>query len=154
MNNKLLILGLGNILLGDDGVGIHVINKLRKHNLPVFVDLADGGVAGIALVDIISSYQRVLVIDAIQGKDTLPPRITLLKPHELSYVEEDTYSAHDMDLTATLELMKALNMDIPDISIVGIPVTDIKPLIGLSEECKFLIEDAVDQVIRMIEERS
>jgi hydrogenase maturation protease len=111
------------------------------------------GTAGTALVDIIYAYQRVLVIDAIQGKDTLPPRSTLLKPHELNDVEEDMYSAHDMDLTETLELMKALSMDIPDISIVGIPATDIKPLIGLPEECKPLIEDAVDQVIRMIEER-
>ena len=66
---RLLILGLGNPLMGDDGAGIQIVNELRESDLPEYVDVIDGGTAGVGLIDLMSGYSRVIVVDAVRGED-------------------------------------------------------------------------------------
>lgn len=127
-NGRLLILGLGNPLMGDDGVGIQVVNELKNANLSEKVDIIDGGTAGIDLIDMISGYERVIVVDAVRK----------------GFSDEDKgYSLHDVGLTPALRLMQALGMAIPEITIIGIPAADITPRMGLSEECRKWIPETV-----------
>ncbi|MBI5756524.1 MAG: hydrogenase maturation protease [Nitrospirae bacterium] len=127
-NRKLLILGLGNPLMGDDGVGIQVVNELQNTNLSEKVDIMDGGTAGIDLIDMISGYERVIVVDAVRKGFS---------------DENKEFSLHDVELTSVLRLMQTLGMDIPEITIIGIPAANITPRIGLSEECRKWIPEAV-----------
>lgn len=64
---RLLIIGLGNPLMGDDGAGIQVVNELQKLDLPDYVDVIDGGTPGVGLIDMMSGYSRVIVVDAVMG---------------------------------------------------------------------------------------
>ncbi len=61
-----LILGLGNVLRGDDGVGAAVISSLQSQSLPDGVDLIDGGTAGLEIVLLLKEYRRVIVVDAAE----------------------------------------------------------------------------------------
>ena len=60
----ILILGVGNLVLKDEGIGIHVINRLEKEELPLGVDLLDGGTGGIFLIGTLQQYKHLILIDA------------------------------------------------------------------------------------------
>jgi hydrogenase maturation protease len=64
---KIVILGVGNLLLSDEGVGVHVANELMKIDLPSGVSVVEGGTDGFRLIDVITSTDRLIVIDAVRG---------------------------------------------------------------------------------------
>ncbi len=148
-------MGLGNPLMGDDGVGSHVVHELKRRRLPDHVDVIDGGTAGVGLVDILSGRRKVIAIDAVRAAGDGPPEIRLLSQDDLCddlVPGEDGggYSVHDMGLTFAIRLIKILDMKIPDIAIIGIPAADIRPKTGLSEQCSRLVPHAADLVMKMI----
>lgn len=61
-------MGIGNLLLGDEGVGVHLINALRNEKLPEWAKLEDGGTGGFTLFDIMQGYEKIIVIDAVEMK--------------------------------------------------------------------------------------
>jgi hydrogenase maturation protease len=139
--------------MGDDGAGIHIINELKRRNLPENADVIDGGVAGVDLIDILSSYNRVIVVDAIMDKGVRPPDIRVFSADDIIYRRDDCdYSVHDMELTSVLSLMKTLEMDMPDLRIIGIPAVSTAPGIGLSEECSKLIPAALGLIVKITTE--
>ena len=64
---NIVILGIGNILLSDEGVGVHVANELAKMDLPPDVTVVEGGTDGFRLLNIITEADRLIVIDAVRG---------------------------------------------------------------------------------------
>ncbi|MGQ9569723.1 MAG: HyaD/HybD family hydrogenase maturation endopeptidase [Thermodesulfovibrionales bacterium] len=64
---KIVIIGVGNLLLSDEGVGVHVANELMKKELPPYVSVVDGGTDGFRLLNIITEADRLIVIDAVKG---------------------------------------------------------------------------------------
>jgi hydrogenase maturation protease len=137
--------------MGDDGVGIHIVNELRRNIFPDFVDIIDGGTAGLGLLEILSDYRRVIIIDAIRDKKGYFSGIRLLCPDD---IDEGSgvvpYSMHDVELGSCLSLMKRLRMNIPLISILGVSAKHISPTMELSAECKSYIPEAVRLTKKMI----
>ena len=64
---KIVILGVGNLLLSDEGVGVHVANALMNMNLPPEVSVVEGGTEGFRLLNVITETDRLIVIDAVKG---------------------------------------------------------------------------------------
>jgi hydrogenase maturation protease len=64
---KIVILGVGNLLLSDEGVGVHVANQLMEMDLPAEVSVVEGGTDGFRLIDIITEADRLIVVDAVKG---------------------------------------------------------------------------------------
>jgi hydrogenase maturation protease len=64
---KIVILGVGNLLLSDEGVGVHVANELMKMDLPPEVSVVEGGTDGFRLLNVITEADRLIVIDAVKG---------------------------------------------------------------------------------------
>jgi hydrogenase maturation protease len=64
---KIVILGVGNLLLSDEGVGVHVANQLMEMDLPEEVSVVEGGTDGFRLIDIITEADRLIVVDAVKG---------------------------------------------------------------------------------------
>jgi len=64
---KIVILGVGNLLLSDEGVGVHVANELMKMELPPGVSVVEGGTDGFRLLNVITGADRLIVIDAVRG---------------------------------------------------------------------------------------
>ena len=152
---RLLILGLGNPLMGDDGAGIQIVEELKKSDLPEYVDVIDGGTAGVGLIDLMTGYSRVIVVDAVIGEEGHFPgcisqrEVSLIKLQSqeiLKQVQNDGCSLHETELTSVLRLMQKLGMKIPEITIVGIPAVNIAPGIGLSEECRRYMQEAIKRL--------
>ena len=65
--SKTLILGVGNVLLCDEGIGVRVIEFLQKQTLPDDIELVDGGTAGADLIDILADRETVIIVDAVRS---------------------------------------------------------------------------------------
>ncbi len=68
--NKIAIIGLGNLLLGDEGFGVHLIRHLQQHYIFENVDVIDGGTIGFRLIEYFIKYDKLLFVDAIKTDDT------------------------------------------------------------------------------------
>jgi hydrogenase maturation protease len=150
---KTIILGVGNPILCDDGVGIHVAEELKKQiNKPdVKIDTAFTG--GMNLLDLLIDNDRAILIDAVKMKNRKLGDIELLKIGELSAFH--TGNPHDVSLPQALELAKRLGEKrIPkDIKIVGINIGELSCEFGeeLSNEIKKSVPKAVDIVKKEVE---
>ena len=102
---KITILGIGNLLLKDEGIGIHVIQALEKESLPENVELIDGAVAGFDLLPIVESCDKLIVIDAVKTSDA-PGTIYKFDPLKIDVVRAENISLHDMDFFQVLEFAK------------------------------------------------
>ena len=100
--NKTLLLGIGNILISDEGIGIHVVNSIKKNILKnIEFDIIDGGTGGFNLLYSICEYENVVIVDAIMdGKK--PGTISVRYP-KYSKDFPDMLSAHDFGLKAMID---------------------------------------------------
>jgi hydrogenase maturation protease len=114
-----LILGIGNILMGDEGVGVQVIRYLEKLVLPVKVDLLDGGTGGFHLLEYFYNYKKVILVDAtIDGSPV--GTIKMLKP-KYSSDYPTTLTAHDIGLKDLLDALYLQNRQ-PEIILFTISI--------------------------------
>jgi len=147
---RTVIIGIGNILLGDEGVGVHVINRLRSERLPAEVELIEGGVGGLSLLNFIRGMDCVLFVDAVSGEE--PGKIHRFSDSDLdSKVKSLLHPAslHDIGLAETIKIGKAVYPDeIPKkIVVYGVEVREPKEFsIELSKE----VMHSVDKVVKLI----
>lgn len=121
---KSIVLGIGNPIIGDDGVGFRVIEALETDPPAGDVTLTACDVSGLAILDLIVDYDRAVLVDAIQTVNGVPGTIYRLGLADFNTTKH-TISAHDMDLPSALELGKKLNLKVPEaISIVAIEIPD------------------------------
>ena len=138
---KTLILGVGNLLLRDEGVGIHVIHALEKENLPSGVDLLDGGTGGFHLISWLEEYERIVMIDATLDNNP-PGTIRVIRPRYASDFPP-LMSAHEIGLRDMLEVMQ-LTGTMPEVHLIVISAVDISEVgMDLSPELEKVIPDVV-----------
>ena len=121
--NKLLILGIGNYLMGDEGIGVHIAERLGKETLPVEVDVLDGGTGGFHLLEYFELYPNVILIDATL--DSNPPgTIRLIKPRFAKDFPQ-AMSTHDIglkDMVSALQIMGT----IPEIDLFVVSIESVQ----------------------------
>jgi len=147
---RTVVIGIGNILLGDDGVGVHVINRLRSETLPAEVKLIEGGVGGLSLLNFIRGVERAVFIDAVAGDK--PGRIHRFSESDLDSKVRSLLSPaslHDVGLAETIKIGKSVYPDeIPDqIIVYGVEVKEPKEF---STELSKEVSDSVDKVVKLI----
>ncbi|WP_300761614.1 hydrogenase maturation protease [uncultured Parabacteroides sp.] len=146
MNKDILVLGVGNLLLKDEGVGIHVIRTLEKEELPSNVSLMDGGTGGLHLISWIQDYDRIIMVDATL--DSNPPgTVRLIRPRYATDFPP-LMSAHEIGLRDMIEAM-ILTEKLPDIQLIVVSVEDISE-VGM--ELTPVVEAAVPKVVEMIKQ--
>jgi len=145
---KTLILGVGNLLLKDEGVGIHVIQALEKENLPSGVHLMDGGTGGFHLVSWLEEYERIIMIDATLDNNP-PGTVRSLKPRFASDFPP-LMSAHEIGLRDMIEIMQ-LTDKMPEVHLIVISALDISEVgMDLSPEVEAAIPEVINLVKKMI----
>ncbi|MDI6812312.1 MAG: HyaD/HybD family hydrogenase maturation endopeptidase [Desulfitobacteriaceae bacterium] len=101
---KTLILGVGNELLQDEGLGIHAVRLLRSYALPPDVEVLEGGTAGPQLLSLLDGVDRLIVLDCIEAKAE-PGSIFRFKPDDLGlFPREFMASIHDVGLLEVLQI--------------------------------------------------
>jgi len=150
-NSKVLIIGVGNLLLMDEGIGIHVINELEKQKLPHNVGIFDGGTGGFKLIDLMHGTKRVIFIDAVEtGK--APGTVTIFRSGDIhSIYHRKKYSLHDTDLLEVIKMTELLDNP-PEIEIMGVQPKIINYGTTLSKELTDSMPDIINTVLGKIEE--
>lgn len=100
-SEKTLVLGLGNILMGDEGVGVYVVREIEKHALPQGVECLDGGTGGFILLEPLQSAGRIILIDA--AADGNPEGTVTRTTPKYSRDYPPTLTAHDIGLKDLLD---------------------------------------------------
>jgi hydrogenase maturation protease len=95
------VLGLGNVIMGDEGVGVHVVRAIEKHTLPDGVECLDGGTGGFILLEPLESAGRIILIDA--AADGNPPGTVTRTTPRFSSDYPPTLTAHDIGVKDLLD---------------------------------------------------
>ncbi len=144
-----LILGIGNILLRDEGVGVRVIEQMREILLPDGVELVDGGTAGADLLDVLADRKKVIVIDAIQA-DCEPGTVLRFTANDLTQPDGVGMSLHELGLGQALNMTKQLGCEPKEVVVFGIKPRDISCGLELSEEVTATLPKVVELVLAEI----
>ncbi len=100
-HRKTLVLGLGNVIMGDEGIGVHVVRALEQHSLPAGVECLDGGTGGFILLEPLQSADRIILIDAAADGNAIGA-VTRTTP-QFSRDYPPTLTAHDIGVKDLLD---------------------------------------------------
>ena len=144
---KTLVLGLGNLLRCDDGVGNRIAQVLEKeiHNSKVTV--IETNAAGLGLLDLLPGYDRAIIIDAIQTPKGKAGQIHRLSLQDLTAPEYPS-TTHNIGLGAVVELGTKLGLALPkEIIILAIEVADVTTF---SEDLTPKVKQAIPKVVELV----
>lgn len=141
---KILILGIGNYLMGDEGVGVHVANRLLQENLPLGVDVLDGGTGGFHLLSYFEGYKTIILVDATLDDNPLGT-IRLIKPRFAQDFPK-AMSTHDIGLKDMVSALQLLGK----MPVIHLFVVSIESLQQQGIELTPPIENAVPGLIEQI----
>lgn len=146
-SNDVLVLGIGNPLMGDDGVGIRVIEMLVEKELPQGVRVEEAGVPGWGLPSWFEGQSKVILIDAVQmGRE--PGDWKRFRPGDLRVVMEDgTLSLHQPDLACGLALSQALDLLPRDLLLYGIEPAQTSAGATLSPQVHASLPNIVESIL-------
>jgi hydrogenase maturation protease len=140
-----LVVGIGNILLRDEGVGVRVIEAMSGMPLPEGVEAVDGGTSGADLVDIIADRPKVIVVDAVRA-ESKPASVFRFGAEDLLAEKLATLSLHQLGLVETLRMAQQLGCAPGEVVIFGIIPKEITPGLELSDE----VNAVVPRVIKLV----
>ncbi|UCF79301.1 MAG: hydrogenase maturation protease [Candidatus Eiseniibacteriota bacterium] len=141
-----LILGVGNKLLKDEGVGVHFVETLKLCQFPSDVEVDDGGARGIDLLTLFRGRKLVIVVDCARMGEA-PGTVRTFEKEEIIREHTGGFSVHGTSLANTLKLGEHLGI-LPDVVVVGIEPETVEIEIGLSDT----VAGALEEVQRVVEE--
>jgi hydrogenase maturation protease len=148
---KTLVLGLGNPILTDDGVGIHVVRALAADGcwdqpLPAYVHVTEASVGGLRLLDVLAGVDRAILVDAIQTPGGQPGEIYHLGLHDLRSTLHSG-STHDLTLPGALALGRRLEIALPPEEAITIVAIEAEDVLTFSEGCTPAVEAALPRAV-------
>jgi len=122
--NKIVILGLGNIILSDDGIGTRLVNEMESWPRNAEIDFKTGELGGFEIIDHLKNYKMAVIIDGIRTKDGDPGNVYFMNAED--YMETLHLSNfHDMTFSIALEYAAKLGIEMPDvIKIIAIEIEE------------------------------
>jgi hydrogenase maturation protease len=158
LNKRILVAGVGNVFLGDDGFGVEVVRRLAGRELPEGVEVADFGIRGMDLVySLQEDYEVVVFVDATPRGEK-PGTVYLIEPE----IEEDgevVLDTHGMDPARVIKFARALGTSLTRTFVVGCEPQVVMSgedyddmLMELSEPVQMAVGEAVKLVESLVEE--
>ncbi len=139
------VVGVGNILLSDEGIGVHLVTALSRDDALPGVEYVDGGVMGGALLNAMEGEDKVVVLDTV-GAPFPPGTVLRLTPEDIEAGACDRLSLHDLNLADTIGLMR-LRETLPEMMILGVVPADIATCrVGLSEPLAAKFDEILGKV--------
>jgi hydrogenase maturation protease len=145
---NILILGVGNILLSDEGIGVRAIEALEKGWIfPAQVELLDGGTSGLELLPALDNRTHMFIIDAVHKEDLLPGDMITLDLSQSPGYFRHKISPHQLGLSEILAVAEMTNALPPNITLFGIQPLSLETGLELSAEARQGMDRAVQSVI-------
>jgi hydrogenase maturation protease len=149
--SSILVLGVGNILLSDEGVGVHVIEAMKEMELPEDVELLDGGTGAFDLIDIIAGREKVIIIDAVEG-GCEPGAVYRFSPDDIQTQQYQIASSHQVGLLDALAMTKILGCPPCHVIIYGIEPKRLDCGMELSPEIAASIPGAAELIVNKLKD--
>jgi len=142
-----LVLGVGNILMGDEGIGVRVIESLKESRLPDGVELFDGGTASLELLSAFSNRKKLIVVDAIKGGQE-SGAVYRFNFEDLTYQREFATSLHQLGIIDTLSQARILGCLPEEVIIIGVEPARITPGLELSPEMTAVMPKVKEAILK------
>ncbi len=153
MSRTVLVAGIGNIFLGDDGFGPEVVRHLSGEVWPVPVRVVDYGIRGTHLAyDLLEGYDALVLVDAMPSGEE-PGTVTVIEVTAEHLPADADLDAHDMNPVAVLVAMRKLGGVLPPTYVVGANPENLEEGIGLSTAMAAAVPTAVRTVLDLVSER-
>jgi hydrogenase maturation protease len=155
VSGRILVAGIGNIFLSDDGFGVEVANRLKSKALPENVHVEDFGIRGVHLAyELLEGYRAALLVDAVDLREA-PGTVVVIQPELQSAPGDDEsppFDAHTMSPDLVLGTLAHLGGRIDSILVVGCQPENLDEGIGLSESVAQAVDGAVELCGELIED--
>ncbi|CAN5242110.1 hydrogenase maturation protease [soil metagenome] len=149
MTDRILVAGLGNIFLGDDGFGVEVARRLASENLPDHVKVTDIGIRGVHLAyEMLEDYKMTILVDTVSRGD--PAGTVYVIQHESEDARDVALDAHSMSPDSVLALLDTLGGKATNVWVVGCEPAEMEERIGLSDVVSAAVEEAVRVVCELV----
>lgn len=143
---KVLVLGIGNLVMSDDGVGVKVVQKLlREYRFAETVEILDGGTLGLDLLPKLEGVEHLIVVDAVETGEA-PGTCVRLAGKELPIALETKVSPHQMGLKDLLSVAELLGHAPREMVLVGVQPGSIE----MDTELTAVVEAKVDELVSMV----
>ncbi len=150
-NKKTLVLGIGNYLMGDEGIGVHIANRLMNECLPTGVDVLDGGTGGFHLLEYFESYDHLVIVDATLDGRT-PGSIRLIKPRFVADFPP-AMSTHDIGLKDMVCAVQVLGK-MPEIDLFVVSIETIQQQgIELTPEIEKVVPEIIERIQTLLAQK-
>lgn len=144
---RVIVLGVGNILLRDEGVGVRVIEALaERYALPPEVEIVDGGTVGMDLLDTLAGCDHLLICDAVQT-GAPPATVVKLADAEVPALFQTRYSPHQLGLSEVLATLILMDEAPGAITLIGVVPVDLELGAELSPEVAAVVNQAVETLV-------
>jgi hydrogenase maturation protease len=145
------MLGIGNLIMSDDGVGVRVVQRLSEgYSFPPEVEILDGGTLGLDLLPLLEGLDRLLIVDAMETGGP-PGTIVRLTGDEIPLAFETRLSAHQMGLKDLLAVSRLLGNPLPEMVLLGVQPECIELGMELSPPVAAVLDTLVEMVLRELE---
>jgi hydrogenase maturation protease len=153
MSASVLVAGIGNIFLSDDGFGVEVASRLAEVSVPEGVKVGDFGIRGVHLAyELLEGYDSVILIDALPTGD--PPGTVCVFEPELDGAGVGVLDAHSLDPAAVLLMLGDLGGHVGRVLVVGCQPATLAEGIGLSEPVAAAVAEAVQVVLTLVNDEA
>ncbi len=144
-----MILGVGNLLMSDEGVGVHVANKLMEMDLPAGVEVIEGGTDGFRLMNVVTEADRLIVVDAVKGES--PPGSIYRFDIKDAPSSPDVFktSVHQIGILEVIHLSELIGQT-PETTVIGVEPGSLEMGMALSPE----VQDKIPKIIELILEEA
>ena len=144
-HEKTLVLGLGNELMSDEGVGVHVVRRLAQQQLPENVECLDGGTGGFVLLEPLQQAERIIMIDA--SADSNPIGTVTRTTPRFSRDYPPTLTAHDVGIKDLLDVFHLLGGE-REVTLYAITIDPKQPiLMEMSRDIAKAADEAVERIL-------
>ncbi len=152
MKNKVALIGLGNILLRDEGVGVHVLNAIKeRYAFSPPVELIDGGTMGLDLLPFFEDRERILIVDAVDFGEE-PGHIEAIEDEDIPSVFLPKLSVHHIGLSDVLFVSRLMDIKPEKICLIGIQPESIDAGLEMTEPIKSALGELTGFIIQKLEQ--
>jgi hydrogenase maturation protease len=151
-SGRITVLGLGNILLSDEGIGVHAVNAIKeRYACPPEVEIVDGGTMGLDLLPIFETSEKVLIIDAVDfGKE--PGHVGILEGNQIPSALNSKLSVHHIGLNDVLFAAKLMNDNPPEVYLVGMQPKSLDVGLDMTSEIRVKLDTIIALAVQKLKE--
>ena len=145
---RIVVVGVGNLLLKDEGIGVHIIHALQQIAIPHDIKLIDGGTS-LDLPYYLKDTDKLIIIDAMKGEGK-PGTVYRFHSQDVNIKSEGMVSVHELGLEQSLKMMRLTRSEPKEIVIIGIEPKEIDWGTELSAELQQKIPKIINIVLNEI----